>query len=88
MLILVLFILAVLISGVVGLFKLLAAPMKLVFKLLLNALFGFLVLFIVNFIASYAGFYLHYTLLNSIIVGLLGVPGVIILIVLKLLFLF
>ncbi len=86
MLIVAILILAVLVSGVIGLVKLLAAPMKLVFKLLLNALFGFLALFVVNFIASYAGFYLHYTLINSLVVGLLGVPGVIILVVLELLF--
>lgn len=86
MLIIAILIFAVLISGVIGLVKLLAAPMKLIFKLLLNALFGFLALFVVNFIASYAGFYLHYTLINSLVVGILGVPGVIILVVLELLF--
>lgn len=75
---------AVLIVGVIGLAKLLAAPIKLIFKLLINAIIGFVVLFVVNFIAGYVGFYLDFTLINALIVGILGVPGVILLILLKL----
>ena len=71
------------IVGAVLFIKLLSIPMKLIVKLLLNALSGFVMLFIFNFIAQFAGFSLSITPLSCIIAGILGIPGVIILIVLK-----
>lgn len=68
------------------LLKILTAPIRLIFKLLINAGFGFIILFIVNFFGEFAGFTLGVSFINALIAGVLGVPGVILLILLKLFF--
>ena len=70
---------------VVLLVKILSAPIRLIFKLLLNALFGFLILFVFNFFSSFIGLTLEINLLSALIAGVLGVPGVILLILLQIL---
>lgn len=65
------------------LFRLLKAPIKLVFKLLLHTLLGFAALFIFNFVGSWTGISLGINWLNAVIVGVLGIPGVILLLLLK-----
>ena len=77
-------ILAAIIIGVVLLIKLLAAPIRLIFKLMLNALMGFFVLIVVNIIGGFVDFSLTVNFVNAVIVGLLGIPGVVLLIVFKL----
>lgn len=77
---------AAVIAVIVLLIKILSAPIKLVFKLLLNALFGFIILFVFNFFGAFINFTLGVNWLNAIVVGFLGVPGVILLILLKLFF--
>lgn len=64
--------------------KLLAKPIKIVFKLLINAGLGFIILFIVNFFGGFFDFSLGISFVNALVVGVLGVPGVIILVLLKL----
>ena len=71
---------------VIALLKIIAAPVKLIFKLLLNAVLGFAILFVVNFIGGFIDFTLGFTLINALIVGFLGLPGVALLIVLRLFF--
>lgn len=66
------------------LLKLLAKPIKLIFKLLINAGLGFIILFIVNFFGGFFDFSLGVSFINALVAGVLGVPGVIILILLKL----
>lgn len=70
--------------GAILFIKLLSIPMKLIVKLILNGISGFVLLFIFNFIADFAGFSLEVNVLNCLIAGVLGIPGVIILIALKL----
>ncbi len=77
---------AAVIAVVVLLIKILSAPIKLAFKLLLNALFGFIILFVFNFFGGFIDFTLGMNWLNAIVVGCLGVPGVILLILIKLFF--
>ena len=52
-------------------------------KLLLHAVGGFVMLFLVNFFGSYLGISLEMSWLNAIVSGLLGVPGVVILLLFK-----
>lgn len=68
------------------LLKILAAPIKLAFKLLINAGFGFIILFVVNFFGGFVDFSLGISFINALVAGILGVPGVILLIVLKIFF--
>ena len=74
------------IAVIILLLKIIAAPMKLAFKLLLNALFGFIILFVFNFFGDFVGFTLGINWVNALITGCLGIPGVILLILIKLFF--
>lgn len=62
----------------------LVVPFKLLIKLLMNAIIGGVFLFLFNIVGSIFNLSLEINPLNAIIVGFLGVPGVILLLVLKL----
>ena len=59
--------------------KLLSAPLKLIIKIVLNGLIGGVIIFLINWIGAGFGFTLPLEWWSAILVGLLGVPGVIIL---------
>ena len=61
------------------LIKILAAPIKLIFKLLINTVLGFVLLWLINFFGGGLGIALELSLLNALVVGLLGIPGVLLL---------
>ena len=82
----VLLILAAAVLSVVILVKILAAPVRLVFKLLLNALCGFLLLIVVNIISGFFDFSVKINLLNTLIAGCFGIPGALLLVILNFLF--
>lgn len=81
-----LLILAAVVVGVILLLKIFSAPIRLALKLLINAGVGFLILFVVNFFGAFVDFTLGINLLNALVAGILGVPGVVLLILIKLLF--
>lgn len=62
---------------------LLVIPLKLLTKLLINGLIGGLVLFLFNLLGGFFGLSIVINPLNSVIVGVLGVPGVILLLLLQ-----
>ena len=63
--------------------KIIAAPIKIIIKLMLNALAGGVVLFLINMIGAGVGFVLDINWITSLIVGIFGVPGVILVILLQ-----
>ena len=63
--------------------KLISAPIRWIFKLLINALCGFVVLFLVNFFGQYFGITLEMNVFNALIAGIFGLPGVILLVLLQ-----
>lgn len=63
--------------------KVFSWPLKIFFKLVVNAILGAITLWIVNFIGSYFGLYIAINIFTALIVGFLGVPGVILLIIIK-----
>ena len=69
------------------LIRILKTPIKWALKLFLNALMGFVALFILNFFGSWIDISLGVNWLNAIVVGVLGFPGVILLLLLKYFFL-
>ena len=79
-------IIAIFMSAVV-VFKIAAAPIKLIFKLMLNALSGFLLLLIANFISGFFDFSISINFINCLISGVFGIPGVAFLVLLRLIFL-
>ena len=65
------------------LFGLLKKPMALALKLLLNALSGFVFLFLFNIVGSFFEVSLGLNWINAIVTGVLGVPGVALLLLVK-----
>lgn len=64
--------------------KLLSAPLKLAIKLLLHAASGFLLLLVEEIIGGFFDFSLGITFINCLIAGILGIPGVVLLVLAKL----
>lgn len=60
-------------------------PIKKILKLVLNSILGGVVIFIINVIGANFGFHIGLNFLTSILIGLLGLPGVVCLITIKLL---
>lgn len=73
-------------TGVIILFflgKFFAAPMKIIGKLMFNSLLGGLVILIINFIGNFINFSIALNFITAFITGALGVPGVLLIIILK-----
>ena len=74
---------------VLGLFLLyiigmiLVIPIKVIMKLVINGVIGGVLLFIFNLVGGLFGLGIALNPLNAIIVGFLGIPGVILLLVLQ-----
>ena len=68
------------------LFKIIKTPIKWFFKLLLHIAIGFAALFALNLLGAPIGLHLGLSWLNAAVAGVLGVPGVILLILLPYLF--
>ena len=64
---------------VVLLIRILLKPIKWIFKFLAHALFGYVLLFVVSFLGDFIGLNIEMTLLNVLIAGFCGIPGVIVL---------
>lgn len=64
--------------------SILLKPLKLVFKIIINSFFGLILLWAFNFIGGFVGFYIPLNLVTVLIAGFLGLPGLILLIILKL----
>ncbi len=82
--IIIVFALAVGISLLGLLIRILKGPMKLIWKLFIHAIMGFVFLFIFNFLAGFVDLSIPLTWLNAIITGVLGIPGVVLLLILQL----
>lgn len=63
--------------------KVLLVPMKIFIKLVFNTVIGGAMLIVINFIGSYFNFNISVNFISAIIVGILGVPGIIFLVVMK-----
>jgi len=72
--------------GVVILLRVFSAPLRLAVKLACNTLLGFAELIVLDFLGSWVGFSLGINLMNAIIAGVLGIPGVLLLILTRWLF--
>jgi len=65
--------------------KLFIVPIKKVLKIAINSLLGGLVIYIINLIGAGFNFHIGLNFLTSILIGILGLPGAICLIIIKLL---
>lgn len=58
-------------------------PLKITVKLILNALIGTVLLIVINLVGKFMGFIMPINIITILVGGFLGIPGVILLLVLK-----
>lgn len=63
----------------IALLRVFSTPLKTAFRLLANTLLGFLALWAVNSTAAFTGIALGLNLLNALVIGILGLPGFVLL---------
>lgn len=74
--------------AIIGLFfivKLFSWPIKMFVKLLINGALGAILLFVVNFVGTNFNMHIEVNVITALIAGFFGVPGVIVLIIFKVL---
>ena len=67
----------------IALLRIFSAPLRVALRLLSNTLLGFLALWIVNLTASATGIALGMNFLNALTIGILGVPGFVLLLLVQ-----
>ena len=75
------FIACIIILFILG--KIFVWPFKSILKLIFNSILGGILIYIINVIGMNFNFHIGLNLLTSVLVGLLGVPGAVLLIILK-----
>ena len=78
-------IIAALLAGffVIALLRVFSAPLKLAVKLAVNTLLGFCALWVVNATAAFTGVALGVNLWNALVIGVLGLPGFVLLLLVQ-----
>ena len=61
----------------------LKTPVKLLLKLILNTVIGFAALFLINYLGGLIGISIAVNWINAVIIGVLGVPGVALILLLQ-----
>lgn len=56
---------------------------KKIIKLIANSVVGAIIIFVINLVGASFNFHIGFSIINSIIVGILGVPGAALLILIK-----
>ena len=79
-----LYIIGVIILFLLGRFLLL--PMRILAKFVYNALIGSIVIILINFVGGLVGFHIALNIITALVAGFLGLPGVGLLVILKLVF--
>ncbi|MDD2496715.1 MAG: pro-sigmaK processing inhibitor BofA family protein [Desulfitobacteriaceae bacterium] len=65
------------------LLKIIFMPLKVVFKIIINSAIGFILLWLINTFGGLIGFFLPINIVTILITGFLGIPGIILLGVVK-----
>ena len=68
---------------IIALIRVFRTPLRLVLKLLINTLLGFFALTAVHLTASFTGIALGLNILHALIIGILGLPGFVLLLLLQ-----
>ncbi len=63
--------------------KLFIVPIKTILKLVLNSFLGAFLIYIINLIGAMWGFHIGINIITSIFVGMLGIPGAIVIVIIK-----
>ena len=67
----------------IALLRVFSTPLRLAIKLLVNTLLGFAALWAVQLTAAFTGIALGINLFNALIVGVLGLPGFVLLLLMQ-----
>lgn len=60
-------------------------PIKKILKLIFNSVLGGIIIYVINLVGANFGFHIGLNIVNSVIIGLLGLPGAVCLIIVKIL---
>ncbi|EGO62540.1 pro-sigmaK processing inhibitor BofA family protein [Acetonema longum] len=63
--------------------RMLLVPIKLIFRLIYNGAIGGIMLWILNLVGGYVDFHIAINPVTALVAGFLGIPGVILLVLLK-----
>ena len=63
--------------------KIFIVPIKTVLKLMLNSIMGGILIYIINLVGGIFNFHIGLNLVTTIFTGILGIPGIILLIIMK-----
>lgn len=63
--------------------KILTFPIRKILKLIFNTIIGGVIIYIINLIGANFGFHIGLNIITSLIVGILGIPGAILLVILQ-----
>lgn len=63
--------------------KLFIVPIKTILKLVLNSFLGAFLIYIINLIGAMWEFHIGINIITSIFVGMLGIPGAIVIVIIK-----
>lgn len=67
----------------IALLRVFSTPLRLALKLLANTLLGFLALWVVTLTSAFTGIALGLNLLNALVIGILGLPGFVLLLLVQ-----
>lgn len=70
------------IIGIIIIGKIFIVPIKIILKLIINSILGVILLYIINSIGAIWGIHIGINLITALIVGILGIPGAILLTIL------
>ena len=70
------------IIGIIIIGKIFIVPIKIILKLILNSILGVILLYVINIIGTIWGLHIGINLITALIVGILGIPGAILLLIL------
>jgi inhibitor of the pro-sigma K processing machinery len=68
---------------VLALGKALLLPMKVILKLIINGVLGGIAIFLINLLGQPIGFFIPLNIVSALVAGILGLPGIILLVILK-----
>lgn len=63
--------------------RLFISPIKFILKFLLNSVIGVLILFLISFLGKFIGLLININIFNIIVSAILGIPGIILILMLK-----
>ena len=75
------------ISCIIGIFifgRIFIVPIKAILKLIINSILGIILLYIVNLIGGIWNFHIGINVVTAIVVGILGIPGIVLLTIMQL----